>query len=317
MASLTSLGTAATLNTLTGSDKRRTGGTDYKRSMRLLDARRRAVARRHPGLWVGGALVLFVVILAIVGPWVAPWDPAFQDIEQGLDELGAPLGPTARHPLGTDSLGRDVLSRMLVGARVSLTVGAVATSIALGIGVLLGLVSGYFRSWSDTLIMRMTDVVMSFPFLLLCIALVGIREERGISNVFLVLGLLGWTTMARVVRGKVLAEREKEYVEAARALGYSHARILFRHVLPNVIGPVVVLATLGVAASILAESVLSYLGLGVPPPTPSWGAMISEGQPWYRLAPQLVFLPGGLILLTVLGFNLLGEALRDVLDPRE
>lgn len=196
-------------------------------------------------------------------------------------------------------------------------VGAVATTISLGIGVMLGLVSGYFRGWWDTLIMRLTDVVLSFPFLLLCIALVGIREERGISNVFLVLGLLGWTTMARVVRGKVLAEREKEYVEAARALGYGHGRVVLRHVLPNVIGPVVVLATLGVAASILAESVLSYLGLGVPPPTPSWGAMISEGQPWFRLAPQLIFLPGGFILLTVLGFNLLGEALRDVLDPRE
>ncbi|MFT5681557.1 MAG: peptide/nickel transport system permease protein [Myxococcota bacterium] len=133
----------------------------------------------------------------------------------------------------------------------------------------------------------------------------------------LVLGLLGWTTMARVVRGKVLAEREKEYVEAARALGMGHIRIMFRHVLPNVVGPVMVLATLGVAGSVLAESVLSYLGLGVPPPTPSWGSMISEGQPWYRLSPRLIFLPGGMILLTVLGFNLLGEGLRDVLDPRD
>lgn len=280
------------------------------------EARRWAVARRHPGLWIGGALVLFVAAVAVLGPWVAPWDPAYQDIELGLDADGAPLGPSARHWLGTDPLGRDVASRLLVGARISLTVGAVATTIALGIGVFLGLVSGWSRGALDTLVMRLTDVVLSFPFLLLAIALVGIREERGISNVFIVLGVLGWTTMARVVRGKVLAEREKEYVEAARALGYSDARILFRHVLPNVIGPVVVLATLGVAASILAESVLSYLGLGVPPPTPSWGAMISEGQPWYRLAPHLIFLPGGLILLTVLGFNLLGEALRDVLDPR-
>jgi len=164
--------------------------------------------------------------------------------------------------------------------------------------------------------MRAVDVLMSFPFLLLCIALVAVREP-GLSNVLLVLGLLGWTTTARVVRGKVLAEREKEYVQAARALGLGHTRIIFRHILPNVVGPVIVLATLGVAATILAESVLSYLGLGVPPPTPSWGAMISEGQPWYRLAPRLIFLPGVCILLTVLGFNLLGEGLRDVLDPKD
>lgn len=266
---------------------------------------------------MGGSLVLAVSLLALVGPLVAPHDPAVQDITQGLGANGAPVGPSADHLLGTDAMGRDVLSRLLFGARVSLAVGVVATAIALTIGVLVGLVAGYFRGWVDTLAMRSVDVVMSFPFLLLCIALVGIRQERGISNVFLVLGLLGWTTTSRVIRGKVLAEREKEYVQAARALGLSPLRILFRHVLPNVVGPVVVLGTLGVAGSILAESVLSYLGLGVPPPTPSWGAMISEGQPWYRLAPRLIFLPGACILLTVLGFNLLGEGFRDVLDPKD
>jgi ABC-type dipeptide/oligopeptide/nickel transport system permease subunit len=270
----------------------------------------------HPGVRLGGVLVAAVVALAVVGPAIAPTDPAAQDILHGLGPLGEPMGPGATYLLGTDPLGRDLLSRALFGARVSLEVGVVSTAISLGLGVVIGLLAGYFRGWTDTVLMRTADVVLSFPFLLLCIALVGIREERGISNVFLVLGLLGWTTMARVVRGKVLAVREMEFVEAARAMGLGHTRILLRHVLPNVVGPVIVLATLGVAGSILAESVLSYLGLGVPPPTPSWGAMISEGQAWYRLAPRLIWVPGGLILVTVLGFNLLGEGLRDVLDPR-
>ena len=272
---------------------------------------------RHPGIRLGGTLVLVVVLLAVFGPAVAPQDPLVQDIAGGLSDYGEPLAPSAHHWLGTDPLGRDILSRLLVGARVSLLVGVAATLIALLIGVTIGLVSGYYKGMVDLIGMRMVDVVMSFPFLLLCLALVGIWGKRDITVVFVVLGLVGWTTMARVVRGKVLAEREKDYVEAARALGFSSARIVFRHLLPNVVGPVLVLATLGVAGSILAESVLSYLGVGVPPPTPSWGAMISEGQPWYRLAPQLIFLPGMLILITVLGFNLLGEGLRDVLDPRD
>lgn len=271
---------------------------------------------RHPNVRIGGALVGAVLLVAIFGPLLAPIDPAVQDITHGLSDQGAPVGPSAAHLLGTDPLGRDLLSRLLVGARISLLVGVAATTIALSIGLLVGLVAGYFRGWTDTIAMRAVDVLMSFPFLLLCIALVAVREP-GIDNVLLVLGLLGWTTMARVVRGKVLSEREKEYVQAARALGLGHGRILFRHVLPNVVGPVMVLATLGVAGTILAESVLSYLGLGVPPPTPSWGSMISEGQAWYRLAPQLIFIPGACILVTVLGFNLLGEGLRDVLDPKD
>jgi len=270
----------------------------------------------RPNVRIGGVLVALIAVVALVGPLLAPQDPSAQDLIAGLTAMGAPIGPSAAHWLGSDALGRDVLSRLLIGARISLLVGVAATVIALGIGLVVGLVAGYFRGSIDTVAMRAVDVLMSFPFLLLCIALVAVREP-GLSNVLLVLGLLGWTTTARVVRGKVLAEREKEYVQAARALGLGHTRIIFRHILPNVVGPVIVLATLGVAATILAESVLSYLGLGVPPPTPSWGAMISEGQPWYRLAPRLIFLPGVCILLTVLGFNLLGEGLRDVLDPKD
>ena len=255
--------------------------------------------------------------MAVVGPYLSPYDPGFQDMVNGIDPQGAPATPSWIHLLGCDALGRDVLSRLLHGAQVSLLVGVVATLISLVIGVTVGLVSGFFGGIVDNLAMRSVDVVMSFPFLLLCIALVGVRQSRGIENVFIVLGLLGWTTMARVVRGKVLAEREKEYVEAAKALGLTNVRVMVYHVLPNVIGPVLVLATLGVAGSVLAESVLSYLGMGVPPPTPSWGAMIAEGQAWYRLAPRLIAVPGVMILLTVLGFNLLGEGLRDVVDPQD
>ncbi len=280
----------------------------------MASARQRLV--RHPNVRIGGVLVAIVALMALLGPTLAPHDPFVQDIVHGLDADGSPVGPSTRYWLGTDALGRDLLSRILVGARVSLLVGTAATGIALGIGVMVGLVSGWYRGLVDTVAMRAVDVIMSFPFLLLCIALVGVRDQPGLSTVYLVLGLLGWTTMARVVRSKVLAEREKEYVEAARAIGYGDIRIMLREVLPNVIGPVMVLATLGVAATILAESVLSYLGLGVPPPTPSWGAMISDGQDWYRLEPRLIFVPGLCILVTVLGFNLLGEGLRDVLDPR-
>src|SRR5262245_1451568 len=259
---------------------------------------------KHPGILIGGALVLAITLLALLGPLLAPHDPAEQFIATGLTPAGAPVGASGDFPLGTDSLARDVLSRLLYGARISLLVGVVATLISVGIGVAAGLVSGYFGGWIDTLLMRLTDIILSFPFLLLCIALMVVRDQRDLSNVFIVLGVVGWTSVARVVRGKVLSLREMEFVIAARALGAGSARILLRHILPNVVGPVLVLATLGVAAAILTESVLSYLGLGVPPPTPSWGRMISDAQPYYRVAPRLIFLPGGLILATVLGFNL-------------
>jgi ABC-type dipeptide/oligopeptide/nickel transport system permease subunit len=256
------------------------------------------------------------LLFTLLGPWLAPHDYASQYSDTGLSPEGAPLGPSAAFPLGTDHLGRDVLSRLMYGAWVSMAVGFVATAISLVIGVSFGLLAGYFRGWVDTLLMRFTDVMLSFPFLLLCIVIVKLRGEPGIGNVFLVLGLLGWTSMARVVRSKVLSLREMEFVTAARALGAGHLRILLRHILPNILGPVIVLATLNIAVSILSESVLSYLGLGVPAPAPSWGQMLSDGQAFYRIAPRLIFAPGALILLTVLGFNLLGEGLRDVLDPK-
>ena len=266
---------------------------------------------------VGGALVALVVAVAIVGPWAAPRDPIRQDVRRGLAADGAPVGPGRAFVLGTDALARDELSRLLFGARVSLTVGVIATAIALLFGGAAGILAGYFRGWPDTLLMRLADVVLAFPFLLLCIAVVGVVETRSLVTVCAILGALGWTTIARAVRGKVLSLREQPYIEAARALGLGDGAILWRHVLPNVLGTILVLGSLGLAGTVLAESVLSFLGVGVPPPTPSLGSMISEGQPYYRIAPRLIFLPGGLILVIVLAFNLLGEGLRDALDPRE
>jgi ABC-type dipeptide/oligopeptide/nickel transport system permease subunit len=276
---------------------------------------------RNGGALVGLAMVLAVLAGGAAAPLLARHDPIAQDIDHGLTELGAPVGPGGEYPLGTDALGRSVWARVVHGARVSLAVGTAATLIALIVGVLIGLCAGFFGGLTDALLMRLVDLVLSFPFLLLVIALAALLRGAGIAGgtttVFIVLGAVGWTTMARVVRGKVLSLREMEFVQSARAVGAGNLRILFRHILPNVIGPVTVLATLGVAQMILAESTLSYLGLGAPPPTPTWGRMLYEGQAYYRSAPWLILAPGLAVLATVLGFNLLGEGLRDAFDPRD
>lgn len=276
--------------------------------------------RRNRAAVVGLAIATIVVALAALAPVVAG-DPHRQDIDAGLSELGAPLPPRDGAPLGTDSLGRDVWARVVGGAAVSLQVAALATLISLTIGVAIGLVAGYAGGAVDAALMRFVDMVLAFPFLLLAILLAALLRQAelgsGTAPVFITLGVVGWTTMARVVRGKVLALRESELVAAARAVGASPARILVRHLLPNVAGVVIVLATLGFASNILAESTLSYLGLGPPPPAPTWGRMLYEGQPYYRTAPWLIAAPGLAILLTVVSFNLVGEGLRDALDPRD
>lgn len=276
---------------------------------------------RNRAALVGAALVAVVLVFAAGAPWLAGADPLAQDFDRGLTELGAPTAPSADYALGTDSLGRSVWARLVHGARISLAVGAAATVLALTIGVLVGLIAGYFGGLTDALLMRLVDLMLSFPFLLFVIVLAALFRSAGIasgiSTVFIVLGVVGWTTMARVVRGKVLSLREMEFVHSARAVGAGHLRILLRHILPNVVGPVIVLATIGVAQMILAESTLSYLGLGTPPPTPSWGRMLYEGQSYYRNAPHLILAPGIAVLITVLGFNLLGEGLRDALDPKD
>ncbi len=279
---------------------------------------RRFLANR--GAVVGGAMVLAVIALALLGPWITG-DPLKPDIDGGLTALGAPLPPRAGAWLGSDQVGRDVWARIAGGASLSLEVSLVATAIAMTLGLAIGLVSGYAGGLVDKVLMRFVDLVLAFPFLLLALLLAALLREAHLASanapVFITLGVVSWTTMARVIRGKVLTLREQEFVQAARAIGAGPWRILTRHLLPNVVGVVVVLVTLTFAQMILAESVLSYVGLGPPPPTPTWGRMLAEGQTYYRTAPWLIIAPGVAILVTVVGFNLLGEGLRDAMDPKD
>jgi len=275
----------------------------------------------------GLAVIAFFLFIAAFADGLAPSAPD-QQLEDGLDADGMPRAPCRQFPLGSDNLGRDVLSRVLHGTRISLTVGAVAMLTALVIGVLVGLYAGYYGGWVDGLLMRLTDVVLALPALLLALALAGlmdgkvllsrpveIRLERGLLSVCLVIGVVSWTGIARVVRAQVLSLKERAFVEAARAVGCSDRRIVWRHILPNVLPALIVLATMSVAGTILFEAGLGYLGVGVPKPAPSWGNMISDGQPYLLVAPWLVIPPGVAIVLAVLGFNLLGQGLQDVLDP--
>ncbi len=284
----------------------------------------------------GMAIVLLISAAGTFAPAVSPENPNTQ-FDEGLDADGMPLAPSARFWLGTDSLGRDVLSRVLHGARISLTVGMVAVLTATFIGLVVGLLAGYFGGWIDTVLMRFTDIMMTIPALLLAIAFAGlmdgrivhlhpaslewhgldIRLERGLVSVFLIIGIVSWTRIARVVRGQVLTLNEREFVLAARASGCSDTRIIVRHVLPNVLPAIIVLAAMSTAGTILLEAGLSYLGIGVPPPAPSWGGMISDGQPYLLVAPWLVLPPGIAVVAAVVGFNLLGQGLQDVLDPHQ
>jgi peptide/nickel transport system permease protein len=276
---------------------------------------RRFLSRR--GAVVGVILVVILVALAVI----APGDPLALDVDDGLSELGLPLGPSAEAPLGTDHLGRDVLARVSAGAGTSLGVAAVATLLALLLGVAVGLVAGYAGGWVDQVLMRTVDLVLAFPFLLLAILLAALLRESGLTGssapVAITLALAGWTTIARVVRTKAMTLARSELVVAARAIGASPLRIVVRHLLPNVAGLIVVVAVLGFAQNLLAESVLSYLGLGPPPPDPSWGRMLYEGRTFYRTAPHLVLVPGLAILLAVIAFNLLGEGLRGLVEREE
>ncbi len=274
----------------------------------------------------GAFLVGLLALLALAAPLMAPYPPQ-QQFPDGLDDDGMPVGPCLRFPLGTDGLGRDVFSRLLHGARISLLVGVIAMLTATLLGTLIGLFAGYCRAWVDLLLMRFTDVMMTVPSLLLALTLAGLLQEkrkipwlgltleRGLTSVFIVIGVVSWTGIARVVRAQVLSVKEREYIQAARVIGCSHARILFRHILPNVMPAIVVLGTLSVAGTIGLEAGLSYLGVGVPPPAPSWGNMISDGQQYFLVAPWVVLPPGVAIVLAVLAFNLLGQGLQDVLDP--
>ena len=230
---------------------------------------------------------------------------------------GATLeGPTASHPLGTDALGRDVLSRVLWGGRVSLAVGVGVEALVVVLGCVIGLLAGYFGGPVDAALMRVTDVVMAFPSLVLAIGLIAVFEQPGLDKVFIVLVALGWTTIARVVRGEVLSLKTRDFVHAARALGGGHRAIMVRHLLPNALAPLLVAATIGVGGNMVAEAGLSFLGLGAQAPTISWGAMLADGQTFLASAPWVAVFPGAALLLAVLGMNLLGDGLRDLLDPR-
>jgi peptide/nickel transport system permease protein len=258
---------------------------------------------------VGAIVVIVIVGAALLAPWIVAYDPATQELALRLE------GPTARHWFGLDELGRDILSRVLMGARVSLFVGLVVVSVSAIVGLAMGSVAGYYGGRIDQAISRVMDVLLAFPGLLLAIALVAVLGPS-LGNVVLALTVIGWVGYARLVRGQVLRAREFEYVIAARALGAGTWRALTRHVLPTALPAVTVQATLGMAAAILAEAALSFLGLGVQPPTPSWGTMINGGRSHLLDAPHLTVFPGVFLALVVLGFNFLGDGLRDRLDPR-
>lgn len=265
--------------------------------------------RRNRLALAGATVVALLVVLGSVGSWIAPYDPLAQNLARSLE------GPSADHWFGTDSFGRDILSRVLYGARISLLVGVASQTIAFSLGVLLGVVSGYYGGRIEAVIMRFADVTLAFPTLLLLIAITA-AFQPGLTVVFVAIGVVGWAGMARLVRSQVLVVRELDFVQAARALGMSDLRLLARHVLPNSLAPAIIAVTLGMASAILLEAALSFIGLGAQPPTPSWGSMISDGRDFLRTAPWISVFPGLAIGLVVLGFNLFGDGLRDAMDPR-
>jgi peptide/nickel transport system permease protein len=270
--------------------------------------------RRIPRAWIGAGLVLLVAIAAILAPLVAPADPLKQ-FRDGLSANGTPLPPSAQYPLGTDNLGRDVLSRMLYGAQVSLSVSVIANVIAAILGTALGMWAGYYSGVTDWIVMRLVDVLLAFPAILLALG-IGAVLPRSFQTVVLILTIVTFPALIRLVRSQVLSVRERVFVESARALGATDWYIITRHILPHTITVTVVWTTLSFANTVLVEAALSFLGVGIPLPNPSWGNMINEGQSRYRIAPWMIIVPTLAILITTLGFNLLGDAVRDALDPR-
>ncbi len=268
-----------------------------------------AFARSFPLMFSGGVIVAFVILLALLAPWVAPFDPTEINVKAIL------MPPSWEHWCGTDTLGRDVFSRMLYGAQVSLAVGFVAVGISLLIGLFLGAVAGFSGGRTDATVMRLTDMVLCFPTFFLILAVIAFLEPS-IWNIMIVIGLTSWMGVTRLVRAEFLSLRQREFVMAAQGLGVSSFRMVWRYLLPNAMGPVLVSAVLGIAGAVLVESGLSFLGLGVQPPNPSWGNILTEGKDNIQIAWWLSMFPGLAILITVLGYNLLGEGLRDYFDPK-
>lgn len=291
-----------------------------------MDPRALSRFRKNRGAVIGAIIVGCLIAFAIFAPFLAGHHPNQSDFEHGRGLFGMPSGPSRTHLLGTDTLFRDQLSRLAHGARLSLQIAFAASAISLCIGATVGILAGFYEGRPskkllgldlDTLLMRFVDIGLSFPFLLLVMAIGAALDQTSVTTIFIVLGLTGWLGTARLVRSKTIQVRELDFVSASRALGQKTPMILFKHILPNVAGVLVVVGTISIAQMIIAESVLSYLNVGVQPPTPTWGRMLYEGQDAYMTAPWLIAAPGLAILLAVLGFNLLGEGLRDALDPRE
>jgi peptide/nickel transport system permease protein len=257
----------------------------------------------------GLVTVLFFFLISLGAPLLAPYDPNAIDVAQVLTP------PSPSHPFGTDELGRDVLSRMIYGAGISLEVGFVAVGIAALIGILLGAVAGYYGGWIDMVIMRLVDIMLCFPSFFLILAVIAFLEPS-IFNIMAVIGLTSWMGITRLVRAEFLTLKERDFILAERAFGAGSPRIIFSHILPNALAPVLVSATLGIASAVLTESALSFLGIGVQPPTPSWGNILTQGKEVLGVAWWMSIFPGMAILLTVLGYNLLGEGIRDAIDPR-
>lgn len=284
----------------------------------MLDPRARARLVRDRAALTGAAIVATLLLFVLVGPAFTRHGPLESDFVRGVSVDGMPVGPSAEFLLGTDRMFRDVLARLASAGRLSLFIAVSATSIATVVGATVGIVSGWYEgTLVDSVLMRLVDVMLAFPFLLLVMAIGAALDRTSAATILVTLGATGWLGMARVLRAKTIQVRSLEYVEASRALGQSTARVMFKHVLPNIAGTLVVTATVQVAQMIVADSVLSYLGVGVSPPTPTWGRMLFEGQDYYLAAPWIVAAPAAAILLAVWGFNMLGEGLRDALDPNE
>lgn len=264
---------------------------------------------RRPGAVFGGGVLVLMVLLALLAPWVAPYDPLATSWSL------VRKAPSAAHWFGTDEVGRDLLSRVIWGGRASLSAGVIAVAIAVGVGVPVGMLAGYLGGWVDAFISRLTDAMLAIPFLILAIALAAFLGPS-LGNAMIAIGITSTPIFVRLARGQVLAARAEDYVEAARSVGNAPGRILLRHILPNILPPVMVQATLAVAAAIIAEASLSFLGLGQQPPAPSWGSMLNTAQRFLTQAPWMAVFPGLAIFVTVLAFNLFGDALRDALDPR-
>ncbi|MBC8390388.1 MAG: ABC transporter permease [Actinobacteria bacterium] len=282
-------------------------GKKYSRTSLYKDALKRL--KKNKLAMLGLSIVILIILIAIFAPLISPYNPILRIKEDSS------LSPSMNHLFGTDLLGRDIFSRVIYGSRISIEVGVIAVGISVIIGLFFGALSGYFGGISDAVIMRVADIFFAFPYILGAIAIMTILGP-GIVNIFIAIGILGWASIARIFRSSILIIKNKEYIEAARAMGAGSSRIIMRHIFPNSFAPIIVYATMNVGTAIIVEAALSFLGIGVQPPTPAWGKMLAESLSYIDTAPWMMFFPGLAILITVLGFVLLGDGLRDAFDPK-